>query len=197
MPAPSHKDLILASASPRRRELLNQAGIIPSAIAPVEVDETPLASEKPGDYTRRLAAQKATLVAKKNRGALVLAADTAVAVGARILGKPGDRAEAEKFLKLLSGRRHRVITSIALKPPSQKLVQKTVITSVSFKRLTAGEINWYLQSGEWRGKAGGYAIQGKAGAFVKRINGSYTNVVGLPLYETLALLRAHGYPVTG
>ncbi|MCH7807529.1 MAG: septum formation inhibitor Maf [Proteobacteria bacterium] len=188
---------MLASASPRRRELLNQAGIIPSAIAPVEVDETPLASEKPGDYTRRLAAQKATLVAKKNRGALVLAADTAVAVGARILGKPGDRAEAEKFLKLLSGRRHRVITSIALKPPSQKLVQKTVITSVSFKRLTAGEINWYLQSGEWRGKAGGYAIQGKAGAFVKRINGSYTNVVGLPLYETLALLRAHGYPVTG
>ena len=196
MPAPSHKDLILASASPRRRELLNQAGIIPSAIAPVEVDETPLASEKPGDYTRRLAAQKATLVAKKNRGALVLAADTAVAVGVRILGKPGNRAEAEKFLKLLSGRRHRVITSIALKPPSKKLVQKTVITSVSFKRLTAGEINWYLECGEWRGKAGGYAIQGKAGAFVKRINGSYTNVVGLPLYETLAILRAHGYPVT-
>lgn len=197
MPAPSHKDLILASASPRRRELLNQAGIIPSAIAPVEVDETPLASEKPGDYTRRLAAQKATLVAKKNRGALVLAADTVVAAGARILGKPGDRAEAEKFLKLLSGRRHRVITSIALKPPSKKLVQKTVITSVSFKRLTADEINWYLECGEWRGKAGGYAIQGKAGAFVKRINGSYTNVVGLPLYETLAILRAHGYPVAG
>ena len=196
MPAPSHKDLILASASPRRRELLNQAGIIPSAIAPVEVDETPLASEKPGDYTRRLAAQKATLVAKKNRGALVLAADTAVAVGVRILGKPGDRAEAEKFLKLLSGRRHRVITSIALAVPKRKLVQKTVITSVSFKRLTAGEINWYLECGEWRGKAGGYAIQGKAGAFVKRINGSYTKVVGLPLYETLAILRAHGYPVT-
>ena len=197
MPAPSHKDLILASASPRRRELLNQAGIIPSAIAPVEVDETPFPGEKPRDYTRRLAAQKATLAANKNRGALVLAADTAVAVGVRILGKPGDRAEAEKFLKLLSGRRHRVITSIALKPPSKKLVQKTVITSVSFKRLTAGEINWYLECGEWRGKAGGYAIQGKAGAFVKRINGSYTNVVGLPLYETLALLRAHGYPVTG
>ncbi|MCH8081132.1 MAG: septum formation inhibitor Maf [Proteobacteria bacterium] len=196
MPAPSHKDLILASASPRRRELLNQAGIIPSAIAPVEVDETPLASEKPGDYTRRLAAQKATLVAKKNRGALVLAADTAVAVGVRILGKPGDRAEAEKFLKLLSGRRHRVITSIALAVPKRKLVLKTVTTSVSFKRLTAGEINWYLECGEWQGKAGGYAIQGKAGAFVKRINGSYTNVVGLPLYETLAILRAHGYPVT-
>ena len=197
MPAPSHKDLILASASPRRRELLNQAGIIPSAIAPVEVDETSFPGEKPRDYTRRLAAQKATLAANKNRGALVLAADTAVAVGVRILGKPRDRAEAEKFLKLLSGRRHRVITSIALKPPSKKLVQKTVITSVSFKRLTAGEINWYLECGEWRGKAGGYAIQGKAGAFVKRINGSYTNVVGLPLYETLALLRAHGYPVTG
>ena len=196
MPAPSHKDLILASASPRRRELLNQAGIIPLAITPVEVDETPLASEKPRDYTRRLAAQKATLVAKKNRGALVLAADTAVAVGVRILGKPGDRAEAEKFLKLLSGRRHRVITSIALAVPKRKLVLKTVTTSVSFKRLTAGEINWYLECGEWQGKAGGYAIQGKAGAFVKRINGSYTNVVGLPLYETLAILRAHGYPVT-
>ncbi len=196
MPALSIPDLILASASPRRRDLLNQAGIIPAAITPVEVIETPLAGEKPGVYAQRLAAQKATLVAKKHKGALVLAADTVVAAGARILGKPANRAEAEKFLKLLSGRRHRVITSIALMPSQGKLAQKTLTTSVSFKRLTAGEINWYLDSGEWRGKAGAYAIQGKAGAFVKRINGSYTNVVGLPLYETLALLRAHGYPVT-
>jgi septum formation protein len=159
------------------------------------VDEAPLPGEKPGDYTRRLAALKATIATKKHKGALVLAADTAVAAGARILGKPADRAEAEKFLKLLSGRRHRVITSIALVTHEGKLVQKTVTTSVSFKRLTVDEINWYLESNEWRGKAGGYAIQGKAGAFVKRINGSYTNVVGLPLYETLALLGAHGYPV--
>jgi len=195
LPTTKNKDLVLASASPRRRDLLTQIGITPSAITPVDVDETPLRCEKPEAYARRLAVEKTTLAAKKHKGAFVLGADTAVAVGARILGKPGDQAEAEKFLTLLSGRRHRVISSIALMTPGGKTYQKTITTVVSFKRLTRQEIKWYLDGGEWQGKAGAYAIQGKAGAFVKRINGSYTNVVGLPLYETLALLQAHGCPV--
>jgi len=185
--------LVLASASPRRRDLLAQAGITPDFITAVDVDEIALKGEKPLDYVRRLAAVKAETAAQKHPPSLVLAADTAVVAGARILGKPSGRAEAETFLKILSGRRHRVITAIALRLPEGKLLQKTVTTTVSFKRLTLVEINWYLECGEWQGKAGAYAIQGKAGAFVKRINGSYTNVVGLPLYETLMLLEGHGY----
>ena len=188
MSAPAKSPLILASASPRRRDLLEQVGIIPAKIAPVDVDETPQQNEKPLQYVKRLAAEKARAAAKKHKASQILAADTIVTAGAKILGKPSDKAEAEKFLTLLSGRRHRVITSVAVISPKGQLSQRTVTTIVSFKRLTGQEINWYLESDEWQGKAGAYAIQGKAGAFVKRINGSYTNVVGLPLTETLALL---------
>jgi septum formation protein len=190
--APIKPDLILASASPRRRDLLEQIGIVPAKIAPVDMDETPQQNEKPLQYVKRLAGAKASAAAKKHKASQILAADTIVTAGGKILGKPSDKAEAEKFLKLLSGRRHRVITSVAVISPKGKLSQKTVTTIVSFKRLNHDEINWYLESDEWQGKAGAYAIQGKAGAFVKKINGSYTNVVGLPLYETLAILSAHG-----
>lgn len=192
----SRPELILASASSRRLQLLRQAGIEPDAVEACDIDETPKKSEAPPAYVKRLAAVKAQTISNKHVGALVLAADTAVAVGTRILGQPQDKAEAEQFLKLLSGRRHRVITSVALITLAGKLVQKNVTTVVSFKRLTDEEIAWYLKSGEWQGKAGGYAIQGKAGAFVNRINGSYTNVVGLPLYETCALLTGNGFRVT-
>ena len=192
----SRPELILASASPRRLQLLRQAGIEPDTVEACDIDETPGKGEAPAAYVKRLAAEKAQTISKKHFGALVLAADTAVSVGKRILGQPQSKAQAEQFLKLLSGRRHRVITSVALITRVGKLVQKNVTTVVSFKRLTDEEIAWYLKSGEWQGKAGAYAIQGKAGAFVKALRGSYTNVVGLPLYETRALLTGHGFHVT-
>lgn len=196
MTKPSRPELILASASPRRLQLLRQAGIEPDAVEACDIDETPKKGEAPAAYVKRLAAEKARTISKNHKETLVLAADTAVSLGKRILGQPQDKAEAEQFLKLLSGRRHRVITSIALITRAGKLVQKNVTTVVSFKRLTDEEIAWYLKSGEWQGKAGGYAIQGKAGAFVKALRGSYTNVVGLPLYETCALLTGNGFRAT-
>lgn len=177
---------ILASASPRRRELLEQAGITPDCILPAAIDETPLKGELPEIYVKRIAREKAAAV---SAALPVLAADTVVACGRRILGKPADEAEARKFLSLLSGRRHRVYTAVALRKENT-LKELCVMTQVQFKRLQDGEINWYIATGEWSDRAGGYAIQGHAARFVKAINGSYTNVVGLPLLETCNLLES-------
>ncbi|MCC7320851.1 MAG: septum formation inhibitor Maf [Rubellimicrobium sp.] len=186
--------LILGSASPRRRELLAQIGVHPDAIRPPDIDETPLPRELPRAYVERLAAGKARAL-DPAPDEVILCADTTVALGRRILGKPADRAEAEAFLRLLSGRRHRVITALAVRREA-RLWQRTVDCVVAFKRLSGPEIADYLDSGEWQGKAGGYAIQGRAGAFIPWVNGSYTAVVGLPLTETAGLLTAAGY-VTG
>ena len=193
MPETLKPKLILGSQSPRRKVLLSQLGIKPSAIDPCDIDERPQTGELPGAYTKRLALEKASVVLKNHKGTIVLTADTAVAVGKRILGKPADRAEAESFLKLLSGRRHRVYSTVAVASEAVKPSVKTSVSIVTFKRLTADEIEWYLACGEWQGKAGGYAIQGKAGAFIKGLKGSYSGVVGLPLYETACLLNAHGF----
>jgi septum formation protein len=182
--------LILGSASPRRRELLAQVGIVPDEVCPAEVDEAPLPRELPRACALRLAATKAEAVAAGDDD-VVLAADTVVAVGRRALGKPADAAEAERFLALLSGRRHRVVTGVAVRRGARRWT-RAVETAVRFKRLDSCEIAGYLASDEWRGKAGGYAIQGQAGAFVPWIGGSYSNVVGLPLTETLGLLAAAG-----
>ena len=188
-PAPPR--LVLASASPRRLDLLAQVGVRPDAVAPQDVDETPLKGELPRRYAERIAETKAAAGAAADPDALVLAADTVVAVGRRILGKPEDRAEAERFLRLLSGRAHRVITAVVLRR-GDWIRRRRVETRVTFKKLSETEIAAYLACGEWRGKAGGYAIQGRAAGFAPAINGSYPNVVGLPLTETLGLLEAAG-----
>ncbi|MEE8370791.1 MAG: nucleoside triphosphate pyrophosphatase [Sphingomonadales bacterium] len=190
--APKHK-LILASASLRRLDLLKQINVTPARIEPTEIDETPLKGERPRLYAERMALNKAMAAADKSPDALILAADTVVAVGRRIIGKPSSEAEARQFLGLLSGRQHRVITAVALQMPGKPLRLKTSVTSLAFKRLTAAEIDAYIESGEWQGKAGAYAIQGLAGAFVRRLGGSYSNVVGLPLFETAGLLKWAGY----
>jgi len=184
--------LVLASASPRRRDLLAQVGIQPDSITATHIDETPLPRELPRACAIRLARAKVES-ASASPEELVLAADTVVAAGRRILGKAGDADEAAGFLRLLSGRRHRVITAIALRRPD-RIVERAVETAVRFKRLSEPEIEAYLASGEWRGKAGAYAIQGRAAAFIPWIGGSYSNVVGLPLAETVALLTGAGYP---
>lgn len=189
MLASSLAPLILASASPRRKDLLAQIGIIPDQIIPADIDETPLPQELPRTYVAHLAKEKASLIACKYPEAIILAADTIVACGRRILGKPETIKEAEKMLRLLSGRRHRVYTAICVMQGT-KLRQRTVMTQVQFKRLSDVEIADYLKSGEWDGKAGGYAIQGRAAAFIPAIHGSYSNVVGLPLAETTALLTS-------
>lgn len=185
--------LVLASASPRRLALLAQIGITADDVVPTDVDEQPLKGEKAPAMARRLAREKAEAARVTDENTYVLAADTIVAVGRRILGKPADEAEARKMLGLLSGRRHRVTTGIALITPAGRLVTKSLTTMVSFKRLSEAEITAYIASGEWQGKAGAYAIQGRAGALIKSIAGSYSNVVGLPLMETKGLLEAHGY----
>lgn len=185
--------LILASASPRRRDLLASVGVVPDEVRPADIDETPRKGELPRPYALRLAREKAASAAEP--GALVLAADTVVSAGRRILGKPEDEAEAHAFLTLLSGRRHRVATGVALRLGDREWT-RLVETQVKIKRLSDAEISAYLRSGEWRGKAGGYAIQGIAAGFVPSINGSYTNVVGLPLAETANLLAGAGWPVT-
>jgi len=185
--------LILASASPRRLELLHQIGIRPDRIVPAEIDETPLRGELPVAYARRVAAAKAVTVVARHPGAFVLAADTVVACGRRILPKAEDEATARACLSLLSGRRHRVLGAVELVAPDGRLSRRLVTTVVRFNRLTAEEIAGYLASGEWQGKAGGYAIQGRAAAFAPAIIGSYSNVVGLPLAETSAMLRGLGY----
>ena len=185
--------LVLASASPRRVELLAQVGIVPDGIVPADIDETPQRREEPGPLAKRLALGKAEAVAAAHKGAWVLAADTVVGLGRRILGKPENADDARRFLSLLSGRRHRVFGGVTVIPPGGTPSRRLVVTTVTFKRLETTEIESYLASGEWEGKAGAYAIQGRAGGFVRRINGSYSNVVGLPLYETLSLLRGSGF----
>lgn len=185
--------LVLASASPRRVELLAQVGIVPHDILPADIDETPAHREQPGPLAKRLALAKGRAVATGISDAWVLSADTVVGLGRRILGKPESESDARKFLSMLSGRRHRVYGGVALFTPDGRVSTRLVTTSVSFKRLETAEIDAYIATGEWQGKAGGYAIQGSAGAFVKGINGSYFNVVGLPLYETLSLLRGSGF----
>ena len=186
--------LVLASASPRRRELLAQIGLVPDLIDPAEVDETPRRRELPRDLAQRLALAKAEAVAARHPGAHVLGADTVVAVGRRVLPKPIDESTERRCLALLSGRAHRVLGGLAVLAPDGRRAQRVVVTRVRVKRLSAADIEAYLACGEWRGKAGGYAIQGHAAAFVHSINGSYTNVVGLALAEVRALLTGLGYP---
>lgn len=190
-PAPR---LVLGSASPRRRDLLASIGVTPDEIRPADIDETPRRGEQPRAYALRLALEKgAALAAESASDDAILTADTVVAAGRRILGKPEDAGEAARFLHLLSGRRHRVITAVALRRGARVWTRR-VETQVRFKRLSDAEVSAYIRSGEWRGKAGGYAIQGIGAAFVPAINGSYTNVVGLPLTETAGLLEAAGLP---
>ncbi|HJU16226.1 MAG TPA: Maf family nucleotide pyrophosphatase [Stellaceae bacterium] len=185
--------LVLASASPRRLALLRQIGIEPDRVDPADIDETPQPREMPPEHALRLAAAKAQAVAARHPGALILAADTVVACGRRILPKAQDEATARACLELLSGRRHRVYGGLAVLPPDGALVRRRVVSRVAFKRLSEREIRFYLASGEWHGKAGGYAIQGRAAVFVPWMSGSYSNVVGLPLYEAAQLLAGCGY----
>ncbi len=193
--------LVLASGSPRRLSLLNQAGIEPDSLEPAEIDETPERGELPRTLAVRLAREKALQVQERVRAqdeisdAYILAADTVVAVGRRILPKPELLEEAASCLRLLSGRTHRVYSGLCLVTPRDAVKTRLVETRVRFKRLSNEDIEKYLASGEWRNKAGGYAIQGLAGTFVVKIIGSYTNVVGLPLYESTAMLQGEGYPV--
>ncbi|MDR0810371.1 MAG: Maf family protein [Gemmobacter sp.] len=187
--------LILGSASPRRKELLAQLGIVPDAVLPPDIDEDPRPRELPRPYCARLAREKAEAVAVASGAEdIVLCADTTVALGRRILGKPRDVGEAATFLTLLGGRRHQVITAVAVRR-GERIWCREVVTDVKMKRLSDIELNAYLGSGEWQGKAGGYAIQGLAGAFIPWISGSFTGVVGLPVSETAALLATAGYPV--
>jgi septum formation protein len=185
---------VLASASPRRLQLLAQIGLSPDLVDPADIDETPLAGETARILVQRLARSKAAAAAARHPDAFVLAADTVVAVGRRLLGKPADEAEAGRMLALLSGRAHRVLTAVAVVAPGGRSGARLSETRLHLKRLTAAETTAYLASGEWSGKAGAYGIQGRAGAFVIDLNGSYTGVVGLPLYETRALLGGLGYP---
>ena len=193
--------LVLASGSPRRLALLNQAGLEPNAVLPAEIDETPRKAELPRTLATRLAREKVEAAARAARldpataEGYIIAADTVVAVGRRILPKTELVEEASQCLRLLSGRAHRVYTGVALVTPKGALRERLVETRVRFKRLSREELESYLGSGEWRGKAGGYAIQGLAGSFVTKLVGSYSNVVGLPLYETVSLLGGEGYPI--
>ena len=187
--------LVLASASPRRLELLAQIGITPSAVDPADIDETPLKGELPVPHAARLAEAKARAIAPRHPGAFVLAADTVVACGRRILPKAETRPQALRCLELLSGRRHRVHGGLCVLAPDGRMAARLVTTAVIFKRLEQAEIDDYLASGEWHGKAGGYAIQGRAARYVRQIGGSYSNVVGLPLFETWQLLKGLGWPV--
>jgi septum formation protein len=193
LPADPGLRLVLGSTSPRRLDLLAQAGLRPQAIRPPEIDETPLRGETPRDYVRRLAAEKLAAVPAA-AGEVVLCADTTVALGRRILGKPADEAEAARMIRLLAGRRHRVVTAVAVGRDGRKW-ERVVTTQVGVKPLSEGEIRAFLDTGDWRGKAGAYAIQGPFGAYIPWINGSFTGVVGLPLAETLGLLAAAGYVV--
>ena len=195
--------LVLASASPRRLTLLQQVGIEPDALLPADIDETPRKSESPRDLARRLAREKleaAQAAARRRdelREAYLVAADTVVAVGRRVLPKAELLDEAADCLRLLSGRAHRVYTAVCILSPKDRRRERMVETRIRFKRLSNREIEGYLSSGEWRGKAGGYAIQGLAAAFAVKLVGSHSAVVGLPLYETLSLLEGEGFPVRG
>lgn len=185
--------LILGSASPRRLELLAQIGVVPDEVRAPDIDETPDRGELPRAYCNRIARQKLDVI-HPGDGEIALCADTTVALGRRIMGKPTDAGEAAAFLVSLSGRRHRVITSVAIRSGT-RVWQKDVVTAVKFKRLSDIELNSYLESGDWQGKAGGYSIQGQAGSFIPWIQGSFSAVMGLPVAETATLLQAAGYPV--
>lgn len=184
--------LVLASSSPRRIELLAQIGVVPDHVDPADIDETPLKGEAPARLAERLARGKAEVVAARSPDAVVLAADTVVAVGRRLLEKPADEAEAKRFLELLSGRNHRVYTGVVV-IANGAVSARVVETRVSFKTLSPEDVAAYVVSGEWRGKAGGYGIQGRAAAFVRRIVGSHPAVMGLPLYEAANLLHGAGW----
>lgn len=188
-----NKQLILASASPRRLDLLKQIGITPDHVIPTDIDETPLKAELPRDYALRVATAKAQAVSVQGAGSFILSADTVVACGRRILPKTEDAVQARACLSLLSGRRHRVINGIALVLPDGQIKTRVTETTVQFKSLSDAEIGDYIDSGEWQGKAGGYAIQGRAAVFVKFIRGSYSTVVGLSLYDTMQMLRSSGF----
>ncbi|MGP0091776.1 MAG: Maf-like protein [Xanthobacteraceae bacterium] len=193
--------LVLASGSPRRLSLINQAGIEPDSLQPADIDELPRKGEQPRALATRLSRTKAKVAldainrAEELRGAFILSADTVVAVGRRVLPKAELLDEASQCLRLLSGRNHRVFTSVCVVTPKETYRQRLVETRVRFKRLSEQDIEAYLASGEWRGKAGGYAAQGIAGSFIIKLVGSYSNVVGLPLYETMTLLSGEGYPI--
>jgi septum formation protein len=193
--------LVLASGSPRRLALLQQAGLEPDALLPADIDETPLKAETPRELVRRLARTKAEVARRTARtreeleGAFVVAADTVVSVGRRILPKAEVVEEAAACLRLLSGRTHRVYTAVCVVTPRDAVRERLVESRVRFKRLSREDMEGYLASGQWRGKAGGYAIQGLAGTFVVKLVGSYPNIVGLPLYETISLLDGEGFPV--
>lgn len=187
--------LILGSGSPRRLELLARLGLAPAAIRPPDINEDPGKAELPRDYVNRIAREKAEAV-QIAEDEVVLCADTTVALGRRIMGKPADAGEAATFLHAMSGRRHKVITAVAVKR-GDRVWCKDVQTTVSMKRLSNAEVNWYLATGDWQGKAGGYGIQGPASAFIPWINGSFHAVMGLPLPETTGLLTAAGFPLFG
>lgn len=184
---------ILGSGSPRRLDLLAQLGLTPDAVRPPEIDEDPRKDELPRPYCARIAREK-VLAVEAEPDDVVLCADTTVALGRRILGKPADAGEAARFLYAMSGRRHRVITAVAVRR-GDRVWERDVVTQVRLKRLSDAEVNAYLATGDWQGKAGGYAIQGPAGAFIPWISGSFTAVVGLPLAETATLLQAAGIPL--
>lgn len=187
------RTLVLASGSPRRLELLRQIGLDPDLIDPPHIDETPRRAEAPLAYAARMAREKLAAIASRHPGAWVLAADTVVACGRRILPKAETERQAQDCLTLLSGRRHRVLGGIAVAAPDGRMAERVATTTVALKRLTAGEIAAYLASGDWHGKAGGYAIQGRAAAFIPWINGSYSNVVGLSLSDVAAMLAGLGW----
>jgi len=187
--------LILASASPRRLDLLARIGVTPDAIVPADIDETVPKGELPRQHATRLAREKAEAVGRHHSDALVLAADTVVAVGRRILPKVEDEATLRACMKLLSGRRHRVLTGVALAIPHNGIRERLVETMIAMKPLSDEEVDYYAAHGEWRGKAGGYALQGYGEVYVRHIAGSYSNVVGLPLAETRVLLKSAGYDI--
>jgi septum formation protein len=186
---------ILASASPRRLELLARLGVTPDAVTPADIDETPRQRELPVPYAERMAGEKAAAAAAAQPGCLIIAADTVVAAGRRILPKTEDEGDARTTLQLLSGRRHRVLSAVTAIAPDGTARHRLSTSIVGFKRLSDEELDAYLATGEWRGKAGAYAIQGSAEALIRFLSGSHSGVMGLPLYETRALLRASGYPL--
>ncbi|MBB3764604.1 Maf family protein [Sphingomicrobium lutaoense] len=188
--------LVLASASPRRRDLLARIGVVPDAVDPADIDEEPMRGELPRPHALRLAEEKAAAVAPRHPEALVLAADTVVAVGRRILPKVEDEETLRACMKLLSGRRHKVLTGVAIKVPGEDRIKSRVVeTMIAMKRLSDEEIDHYAAHGEWKGKAGGYALQGYGEVYVRHIAGSYSNVVGLPLAETRHMLKSAGMPI--
>ena len=190
---PGQIPIVLASASPRRLDLLAQIGLTPDLVAPADIDERPRRKELPRIYAARIADAKASTVQARHPGSCIVAADTVVACGRRILPKAESEAEARKCLELLSGRRHRVLGAVVILMPDGRKIERLRSSTVTFKRFEGAEIAIYLASGEWHGKAGGYAIQGLAAAFVRNLNGSYSNVVGLPLAETYVMLRGAGF----